>query len=186
MFSYVLFAINYVMSTKLPGNLVKVFVYGTLKRGEPNHHCLTRNENGHSRFVCEAQTIKKFPLVIGTRYNIPFLLNKPGSGHNIWGEVYEVDDKMFANLDVLEDYPDYYDREIQQVKNKDNELFDCWLYLIKEFPEQLLSKRHLESYHNTQELPYCESYLDSSKNDLHVENELNRIKGTTLNSTNAQ
>ncbi|XP_036331369.1 putative gamma-glutamylcyclotransferase CG2811 isoform X1 [Rhagoletis pomonella] len=167
------------MTAKLSGNLIKVFVYGTLKRGEPNHHWLTRPENGHSRFVCEAQTVQKFPLVIGTRYNIPFLLNKPGAGHNICGEVYEVDDTMFANLDVLEDYPNYYDREIQQVKSKDNVSIDCWLYLIKEFPEQLLLKRHLESYHNAETQPYCESYLDSSKNDMYVENELNIVKGTS-------
>ncbi|CAD7014963.1 putative gamma-glutamylcyclotransferase CG2811 isoform X1 [Ceratitis capitata] len=144
------------MTSKMTGNLIKVFVYGTLKRGEPNHYWLTNSENGFSRFLCEARTVQKFPLVIGTRYNIPFLLNKPGLGHNICGEVYEVDSKMFSNLDVLEDYPNYYDREIQQVKSKDNESIDCWLYLIKEFPENLLSKCHLESYHNTEAQPYCE------------------------------
>uniref|UniRef100_A0A034VRP7 Gamma-glutamylcyclotransferase family protein n=1 Tax=Bactrocera dorsalis TaxID=27457 RepID=A0A034VRP7_BACDO len=144
------------MSAKMSGNLIKVFVYGTLKRGEPNHHWLTRPENGHSRFLCEAQTVVKFPLVIGTRYNIPFLLNKPGVGHNVHGEVYEVDDTMFANLDVLEDYPNYYDREIQQIKTENNEHIDCWLYLIKQFPEKLLSKRYLEKYNNSEALPYCE------------------------------
>lgn len=167
------------MTTKMSGNLIKVFVYGTLKRGEPNHHWLTRTENGHSRFLCEAQTVEKFPLVIGTRYNIPFLLNKPGVGHNIYGEVYEVDDTMFANLDVLEDYPNYYHREIQQVKNKNNEPIDCWLYLIKQFPEQLLSKRFLEKYNNSEANPYCESYLDSSKEDMYVQDELNHIKDET-------
>lgn len=101
--------------SKISGELLKVFVYGTLKRGEPNHHWLTRNDNGYAHFVGEGTTVEKFPLVVGTRYNIPFLLDKRGTGHNIQGEIYEVDKKMFANLDVLEDYPAYYDREIQSI-----------------------------------------------------------------------
>lgn len=101
--------------SNISNKLIKVFVYGTLKRGEPNHHWLTEAEKGFSRFLTEATTLTKFPLVIGTRYNIPFLLNKPNTGNHIQGEVYEVDEKMFANLDILEDYPKYYDREIQKV-----------------------------------------------------------------------
>lgn len=58
-----------------------VFVYGTLKRNEPNHHWLTDAENGCSRFICRAKTVETFPLVIASRYNIPYLLNAPGSGN---------------------------------------------------------------------------------------------------------
>lgn len=46
----------------------KVFVYGTLKRGEPNYHWLTNLENGVAKFIGEGTTVKKFPLVIGMRY----------------------------------------------------------------------------------------------------------------------
>lgn len=99
--------------------LFKVFVYGTLKRGEPNHHWLTRSENGVSRFLGIGTTVEKFPLVVGTRYNIPFLLDQRGTGHNVQGEIYEVDEAMFANLDVLEDYPNYYDREEQAIAMND-------------------------------------------------------------------
>lgn len=106
------------MSNKI---LEKVFVYGTLKRGEPNHHWLTRSDNGFARFVDSGATVERFPLVIGTRYNIPFLLDKRNTGNRIQGEVYEVDEKMFANLDILEDYPNYYDREIQAITLSNNE-----------------------------------------------------------------
>lgn len=105
--------------SKLPGKLFKVFVYGTLKKGEPNHHWLTRPENGFARFISAGSTDEKFPLVIGTRYNIPFLLDKRGMGHNIRGEIYEVDEVMFGNLDILEEYPNYYDREIQKITTAD-------------------------------------------------------------------
>ncbi|XP_065370282.1 putative gamma-glutamylcyclotransferase CG2811 isoform X2 [Calliphora vicina] len=150
--------------SKLSAELLKVFVYGTLKRGEPNHHWLTRNENGIARFVGEGMTVERFPLVVGTRYNIPFLLDKRGTGNNIKGEIYEVDEKMFANLDILEDYPVYYDREIQTITLNNNESVQCWLYLIRTFPEKLLQKEHLAAYHNTKEKPYRER----SERDINI------------------
>ncbi|XP_075165105.1 putative gamma-glutamylcyclotransferase CG2811 isoform X2 [Haematobia irritans] len=142
--------------SKVSDKLFKVFVYGTLKRNEPNHHWLTRQENGYARFVAEGSTNEKFPLVVGTRYNIPFLLDKRGLGNNIQGEIYEVDEKMFGNLDILEDYPNYYDREIQKITTATNESVPCWLYLIRNFPAKLLEKPHLSAYHNTKEQPYRE------------------------------
>ncbi|XP_026836062.1 putative gamma-glutamylcyclotransferase CG2811 isoform X2 [Drosophila erecta] len=99
----------------------RVFVYGTLKRGEPNHHWLTKKENGQARFLGRGKTDTKFPLVVGTRYNIPFLLARPGEGNHIEGEVYEVDQTMLSKLDILEDYPDYYDREQQTILMEQNE-----------------------------------------------------------------
>jgi len=57
--------------------LIKVFFYGTLKRSQPNHEQTLRNR---AKFVSEAVTVDKWPLIIGTNLNIPFLLNKPGYG----------------------------------------------------------------------------------------------------------
>lgn len=45
-----------------------VFVYGTLKRGQPNHHWLSSAENGFQRFLGEGATVTQFPLVIASRY----------------------------------------------------------------------------------------------------------------------
>lgn len=95
--------------------LTKVFVYGTLKRDQPNHHWFWKPQSGFARFLNTGRTVTKFPLLIGTRYNIPFLLNRPGIGHCIVGEIYEIDEMMLANLDVLEDYPKLYDREKHEV-----------------------------------------------------------------------
>ena len=47
-----------------------VFVYGTLKRGEPNHHLMQK----FGIFVEKAEIIGNYKLVIGTNYNIPFLI----------------------------------------------------------------------------------------------------------------
>lgn len=99
--------------------LPKVFVYGTLKRGQPNHYWLTNTDNGLASFLANGTTKSRFPLVISTRYNIPFLLNKPGVGKNIKGEIYEVNSDMLTKLDVLEDYPELYDRQIQDIVTSD-------------------------------------------------------------------
>lgn len=42
------------------------------------------------------------PLVIATRYNIPFLLDKPGAGNYVAGEIYDVDARMMERLDEIE------------------------------------------------------------------------------------
>lgn len=60
--------------------LHSVFVYGTLKKGEPNHHWITSKENGCAKFISKGKTTKKYPLIIASKYNIPFLLHSPGNG----------------------------------------------------------------------------------------------------------
>lgn len=58
-----------------------VFVYGTLKSGEPNHTWMTEWRQGKFRIIGRGRTVQAYPLIIGTHYNIPFMLDKPGVGH---------------------------------------------------------------------------------------------------------
>jgi gamma-glutamylaminecyclotransferase len=58
--------------------MYKFFFYGTLKKNQPNHfHLLTRN----AKFVSEAITVEKWPLIVASDFNIPYLCNKKGYGH---------------------------------------------------------------------------------------------------------
>ena len=41
-----------------------IFIYGTLKKGEPNHWLIKKLRN-HARFLSQAQTKEKLPLGIG-------------------------------------------------------------------------------------------------------------------------
>lgn len=99
-------------------SLSKVFVYGTLKKGQPNHYWLTNTDNGFASYITNGTTKTKYPLVISTQYNIPFLLNKPGIGKNVKGEIYEINPEMLSKLDILEDYPELYDRQIDEIVTK--------------------------------------------------------------------
>lgn len=145
-----------------------LFVYGTLKRGQPNHNVMTDSGNGMATFVCCCQTVDKYPLVIATAANIPFLLvQKKGEGHNILGEVWEVDTKMRDTLDYFEGYPGYYDRvKIDVVKEgtaKHSEdhsnlkkLLTCWVYAIRCYSDEMLQRKHYADYDSYGEhgLPY--------------------------------
>ena len=66
-----------------------VFVYGTLKQGQPNHYLLENESNGQKVFCGHAKTVKKYPMVIGSRYNIPYILDCADTGHHIMGEIYK-------------------------------------------------------------------------------------------------
>jgi gamma-glutamylaminecyclotransferase len=56
-------------------------VYGTLKRGQPNGCIMTDVKSGPASFIGRGITSEKWPLVIASRYNVPYLLNVPGTGH---------------------------------------------------------------------------------------------------------
>ncbi|KAJ8704459.1 hypothetical protein PYW07_011647 [Mythimna separata] len=147
----------------------KIFVYGTLKRGEPNYYWLTDKENGVGKFVSDGRTKTRYPLIIATKYNIPFLLYKPGSGHNVMGEIFEVDDTMLSKLDILEDHPKYYIREIDEImvadaEGKNQESMKCWVYFLKNFKEELLSRPQFESYSATG--PHGLVYMDSNNESV--------------------
>ena len=81
---------------------MRVFVYGTLLSGEPNHHLL------HGQpLVGEARTEARFDLV--SLGGFPAMV--PGGEVAVRGEVYDVDEETLADLDRLEGYPGFYTRE---------------------------------------------------------------------------
>lgn len=75
-----------------------VFVYGTLKRGFPNFdaHMMT------AKFLGPARTLEAYPLVIGGEWRTPFMIDEPGQGSTVSGEVFGVDDATLGLLDELE------------------------------------------------------------------------------------
>ncbi|CAN6286133.1 unnamed protein product [Urochloa humidicola] len=79
-----------------------VFTYGTLKRGFSNHPLLQDlAQCGDASFVGAAVTASRLPLVCGP-YRVPFLLNLPGEGDRVAGELYAVTPRGLARLDELE------------------------------------------------------------------------------------
>ena len=138
-----------------------VFVYGTLKRSEPNHHLIQPGSAaGQSILVGTGQTKNKFPLVIATKYNIPHLLDAVGTGSFVTGEIYSVDQSMLENLDILEGIPKHYQRRTESILLKEslltepstelepNTLLNCWIYVCGNFKEELLQLPFLTNFSN--------------------------------------
>jgi gamma-glutamylcyclotransferase (GGCT)/AIG2-like uncharacterized protein YtfP len=83
------------------GRRTRVFVYGTLRAGEDNHHYLRG-----APLLRRAFTGPTFDLVdLGA---FPALV--PGGATAVAGELYDLDDATLAALDELEDHPHFYRR----------------------------------------------------------------------------
>lgn len=101
----------------------KIFVYGTLKTGQVNHHFLC-GPRGGSRTAPIAATAPGMVLHAGPDY--PFAIRGQGQ---VLGEVYTITDAVFRKLDELENHPHDYHREITPVILANNQRILAWIYL---------------------------------------------------------
>ena len=102
-----------------------IFVYGTLKQGFRNHRI-----NEGERLPGVFHTLAALPLYVIGPNHLPWLVNAPGQGEPVAGELYEVDDAGLARMDELEqiERPDWYRREPLQVHGEDGKVWDCEAY----------------------------------------------------------
>lgn len=101
---------------------IRVFVYGTLKEGHGNH-----------RFLEDAEFLGKGSLRGFEMYHLggfPAIVDS-GEDEYVHGELYLVNEKEFAGLDMLEGYPRLYDRKKVKPVNLDEE---CWVYFMHRIP----------------------------------------------------
>ena len=95
---------------------MKVFVYGTLKRGYGNHRVI-------SPFVTtepQQQTLRGFKMIdLGA---FPAIIPDEGNRGVIHGEVYDVPDEALGPLDTLEGYPILYNRTTVNTEEGENVL----------------------------------------------------------------
>lgn len=87
-------------------------MFGTLKEGFPNF-----DTNMGARIPGEFVTMQQFPLyLVGERFS-PWLIASPGAGHQVVGQVFEVERAALALMDKLEriDEADGYRRQFIEV-----------------------------------------------------------------------
>jgi gamma-glutamylaminecyclotransferase len=93
-----------------------LFVFGTLKQGHANFHI-----NQGRRVPGDFVTAQAHPLfIIGPR-RLPWLLERPGQGLPVVGQLFEADDAALARMDELEriDDPLWYQRRPVDVRPVD-------------------------------------------------------------------
>ena len=88
--------------------MTRLFVYGSLMSGEPNHRFLAR-----ARFVRVARTEPRFTLLDLGAY--PAL--RAEGRTSVRGEIYEVDAVTLAAVDRLEGHPSYFRRSPIELRN---------------------------------------------------------------------
>src|SRR4051812_338878 len=71
-----------------------VFVFGTLKEGFPNF-ATNRGQRVPGRFTTRA----KYPLYLVGERHTPWLMDHPGVGMRVAGQVFRVDDATLAAMD---------------------------------------------------------------------------------------
>ncbi|KAJ4728674.1 Gamma-glutamylcyclotransferase, AIG2-like [Melia azedarach] len=121
-----------------------IFSYGTLKQGFANHY-LMQDLIDQNAAVClgPSITLQPFPLVCGP-YNIPYLINLPGSGNRIKGELYSVSTQGLVRMDELEGTSiGHYDRlPVQVQRENDGALVEAEAYFANcSFGEGLWEKK---------------------------------------------
>ena len=80
----------------------RVFVYGSLQRGEANHRMMAG-----ARFIARVRTIAAFEL-----FDLGAFPAMTQGSTAIAGELYEVTHEMLIRLDVFEGCPALYQREV--------------------------------------------------------------------------
>jgi len=152
--------------------MAKIFVYGTLKTNLHNNYILKNEANGSSQFDGKGVTSKQYPLVVATKYGIPFMLDAEGKGHHVLGEIYDVDDKMLGKLDELEANGVLYVRTPIDVVASSDTTVQCETYLLKSFVNSLL------------DLPFLKEYKGQLKyippNKRNQSNVLEEVKGQVM------
>ena len=122
----------------------KVFVYGTLKRGFPNHHYMKT-----SKLIGAYRTAERYPLVVGGRHFSPSLFPEPGTGKHVIGELWEVDDETLVKLDELETVhlPTGYRREMAKIEPVEGgATTQAWTYFRERSRVPVIHAEGLDDY----------------------------------------
>lgn len=106
-----------------------VFVYGTLLSGESNHKIIKDSE-----CICDNAEIVGY--VMHALGGFPGIIHTGKDYDTIKGEIYKVDDETFKRLDMLEGYPNFYNRKEEIVFECDASddywfiFHDAWVYFL--------------------------------------------------------
>ena len=90
-----------------------LFVYGTLKQGFCNF-----GVNAGRRVPGDFETVERWPLYVLGDFGLPWLVGTLGQGHNVQGQLFDVEAGDLVRMDALErvSQPGWYTRTALAVR----------------------------------------------------------------------
>jgi gamma-glutamylaminecyclotransferase len=125
-----------------------LFVLGTLKRGFPLHHHLEG-----AIFEGAWETVERFPLIVAGKWFAPMLLNEPGQGKRILGELYSVSTDTLARLDKVESIGEPGNYRLEVEINAGPEITVAYAYFKSRDLASPIYSGYLSSYEDTRFIP---------------------------------
>ena len=101
-----------------------VFVYGTLQTGQYNNYLLRT-----SQCLDEGEAEG---LTLYSMGGFPAAVRSAENDHTVVGELWQVDDDVLDILDQLEGHPNWYERQLWNVRVETGDLLEAWVYLMPE------------------------------------------------------
>ena len=103
--------------------VTKLFVYGTLKRGNGNSsrlHGATYLGHAVSQDCYDMASV-----------GFPMIWDNPDEGRPVRGEIYEINDAILKSCDILEGHPRFYERYLREFVSDDGQRHEAWIYVTK-------------------------------------------------------
>lgn len=121
--------------------ITKLFVYGSLKSGFSNNDIIRKL----GRKIGDVETVEKYPMFSNKSSFIeyPYLINEPGNGRIIKGELWELHHTKLKYLDEFESK--LYKKIKIIVSDKDNKKINCLVY-VKVKPVDYSSNKLLNEW----------------------------------------
>lgn len=115
---------------------MRIFVFGTLKQGFPNYQ-----HNTGAHIPGHFQMRESYPLYLVGKRQSPWLVDNPGYGNRVYGELFDVDSAALGAMDTLERVsdPDGYTRQTVQVCDETKKVQDAFVYVksLAQFSEAI-------------------------------------------------
>jgi gamma-glutamylaminecyclotransferase len=114
------------MTQKLPSDPIHLFVFGTLKHGHALHGALDG-----AGYLGGYRTAERFPMLVAGSHFAPMMLDEPGTGFRIKGELYEINDCRLMRIDRLESIgrPGHIRKEIDVESLDNGAQTRAWVYM---------------------------------------------------------
>ena len=105
--------------------LIKLFVYGTMKKGFSNHWRISEQS-----FINNVKTVNKYVMYSHASYQFPCMFDEIGDAV-IKGELYEVSIDVLSMIDKYEGVPLFYDKMIIKVVDSDGKEYEAYAYFYQ-------------------------------------------------------